>query len=396
MAYTMTWHKAEPEERWGVGMKTCSYTMVAFCLALGIYVSGCGPMDNPSSATDTIQPTPTNTTGYYDPIYDPNEQLPGFSADLSQITQTVIANQNKGKLFAQLASKNGQLVLATGQVVQLVQLYKRDCPASIPNCDVTDAAALGVGTTALIASLDSLTGSVRNQGDRSTCVAFALSGAIEILAARKGTPTDVSEQNAYFLGKQVSNSWDSGGLFPDIVIDGLTKKGLGLVAEDKWPYNDVDKDCTAYDVAHPGFYCSATEAQGGGSDGKTQDPHATNGGFRIKTAHALYASLGRIKQALYRGYPVVLSINANSDFSIATLKQGVASWVFRISNCDGGVCGHAVLAVGYVDDANVEGGGYLLIKNSWGTSWGANGLVYATYTWLENSLLDANAIVAIE
>jgi autotransporter-associated beta strand protein len=44
---------------------------------------------------------------------------------------------------------------------------------------------------------------------------------------------------------------------------------------------------------------------------------------------------------------------------------------------------HAVLLVGYVDDALVQTGGYWIIKNSWGTGHGDNGYNYVPYGTLE-------------
>jgi C1A family cysteine protease len=110
----------------------------------------------------------------------------------------------------------------------------------------------------------------------------------------------------------------------------------------------------------------------------------------------LYASLGRVKQALFQGYPVLIGVNANIDLNIADKKKGVVSWIFKAPNCGESVCGHAMLAVGYQDDPEVEGGGYLIVRNSWGKSWGVGGLAYLTYKWVENSLLDAQAIVKLK
>ena len=45
---------------------------------------------------------------------------------------------------------------------------------------------------------------------------------------------------------------------------------------------------------------------------------------------------------------------------------------------------HAVVIVGYQDDATVYGGGYWIIKNSWGTGSGTNGYYYAPYGAVEN------------
>jgi C1A family cysteine protease len=44
--------------------------------------------------------------------------------------------------------------------------------------------------------------------------------------------------------------------------------------------------------------------------------------------------------------------------------------------------GHAVFVAGYSDDASWPGGGYLIVKNSWGTSWGNNGYFYMPYAFV--------------
>ena len=74
----------------------------------------------------------------------------------------------------------------------------------------------------------------------------------------------------------------------------------------------------------------------------------------------------------------------------------MVSCVFQEPDCGDSPCGHAVLAFGYAGDPDIEGGGFVLVKNSWGTRWGNDGLAYLTYTWLEASILNAQAIVAVE
>ena len=55
-----------------------------------------------------------------------------------------------------------------------------------------------------------------------------------------------------------------------------------------------------------------------------------------------------------------------------------------------------MLAVGYADDPRVDGGGYVIVKNSWGSGWGDGGMGYLTYSFLEREFLDAVAVVDIE
>jgi C1A family cysteine protease len=49
--------------------------------------------------------------------------------------------------------------------------------------------------------------------------------------------------------------------------------------------------------------------------------------------------------------------------------------------------GHAVYAAGYFDDASWPGGGYLIIKNSWGVGWGDQGYFYMPYAYLTPDLV---------
>lgn len=328
------------------------------------------------------------------PIYDATEDLPPtYEADLSAITEVVLDRQGLGENLPELDVLDGLVWLDDDRFVRLFEAYKVECPEDVPDCDVTDSEALGVGENALLADLGSL--QIRDQGERSTCVSFAINAAFELAYAREHTAIDLSEQNTYLQGKAIEQDWDVAGLYPDVVLEGLAERPVPLVEEQYWPYNRYNFDCAAYHAEYPEATCSETEAQGGGDELHDPDPTVlTAPGYQIVEGHRLYASLGRIKQALYRGYPVVATINSNSDFVIATFKDGVVSWVIRADSCSS-VCGHAVAIVGYQDDPDVDGGGYVIIKNSWDDYWGDGGFAYATYEWVENSLLDASAIAAV-
>ena len=52
--------------------------------------------------------------------------------------------------------------------------------------------------------------------------------------------------------------------------------------------------------------------------------------------------------------------------------------------------GHAVFAAGYKYESKWPGGGYLIIKNSWGRGWGDKGYFYMPFAYVEPGLvLDA-------
>lgn len=361
-------------------------------LAVLLVLQGCGGGDSTTTTDD-------QGSGFYAPSYGDARGDTRWQADLSDITSQVVAYQDAGSdMAAFITSVDGNLVRLFGDYkVRLIAASKNDCPSGLQGCDTTSSASLGVGSSALVAGLDTLKRSIRDQGQRGTCVSFALDGGMELLLARQGKDVDLSEQNTYFAGKAATDSWSSAGLSPYETIGAFVGRQTKWVAEASWPYNTDDHFCARYNAQYPDATCSQTEAQGGGSDGRQQDPQASAAaGYRLTTSHQLYASIGRIKQALYRGYPVAMSVNANLDFELATYKGGVVSWVAKADSCGATLCGHEVLAVGYQDNDRVAGGGYVIVKNSWSKNWGDGGLAYVTYEWLQHSLLDAQALVTAD
>ena len=79
-----------------------------------------------------------------------------------------------------------------------------------------------------------------------------------------------------------------------------------------------------------------------------------------------------IKNALYTYGPLVTTMSVYSDF----FAYGSGVYTHTGGTLAGG---HAVLMVGYADDATVPGGGYFIVKNSWGAGWGENGYFRIAY-----------------
>jgi len=365
---------------------------------LSLQACGGGSDDSNSNSSNTSSDTSSSATGFYTPSYGDARGNTGYEADLTSITKQVIAYQDAGKDLVSNIKVDDSLVRLFGNYkVRLIAASKNSCPSGLAGCDTTDSDALRVGRSALIASRASLTSSIKDQGERGTCVAFALTSATELLLSRQQNSTHLSEQDVYFQAKRQTNTWGSAGLNAYDTVNAFVNNQTKWVPHDSWPYNADDKSCGRYNSKYPNATCSATEAQGGGSDTRQQDPTAaSSSGYRVTTAHQLYASIGRIKQALYRGYPVAIGVNANLDFQVATYKGGVVSWAIKADSCGASLCGHEIIAVGYQDSDQVEGGGYLIVKNSWTSDWGDGGLAYVTYEWLQHSLLDAQALVRID
>lgn len=363
--------------------------------AIAIVFISCNSESN-ESATNPIDVS--IQTVYTTPNYSTDTSTYStWISNQSNITNKVIQNQEIGKLLGNLIERlAGQLQISDSIWVQLTEIPANNCPSTVSDCNTINSDSLKVASGVMVGNLDSIATTIRNQAERGACVAFALTSAMEIILKRNLYNKKLSEQFAYFMGKKLTNTWDSPGLSPVTLFSSLTKTSIPFVEISNWPYNPYQLNCDWYKLNYPSYTCSNTEAQGGGPNFREPDSNTlTAPGAILKKIHQEYASVGRIKQALYRGYPVLAAINANPDFSLATLKSGVVSWVLKSPGCPQGPCGHAINVVGYQDDPRVEGGGYFIIKNSWGNTWGDNGFAYCTYTWMKNSLLDAQSIVEV-
>ncbi|MBN2024716.1 MAG: autotransporter-associated beta strand repeat-containing protein [Pirellulales bacterium] len=89
-------------------------------------------------------------------------------------------------------------------------------------------------------------------------------------------------------------------------------------------------------------------------------------------------SLQEMKDGLKMYGPMTVTMTADNDFYYPSggLPRG----------------GHAVLIVGFHDDVNVPGGGYWIIKNSWGTGWADGGYGKISYAARPRRPSDANAL----
>ena len=105
--------------------------------------------------------------------------------------------------------------------------------------------------------------------------------------------------------------------------------------------------------------------------------------FKVRKYMQL-TSLGAVKACLAQGYPVVMGMNVYDHMqseqaaklgSVACPRQGEQA-----------LGGHAVTIVGYKDTPKGPGywkdGGYLIVRNSWGTSWGLQGYFKIAYAYV--------------
>jgi hypothetical protein len=192
---------------------------------------------------------------------------------------------------------------------------------------------------------------VRDQGPRGTCAAFATTAVHE---HRCASPRALSEEHAFWLGRQVADPATSGVAVAD-VLRGLHRDGQ--LFGDDWPYGQPPpSDFTAGDLCD---MCPLPEWE--------------------QLADCRFSTVRRVLDA---GSPVVLSVAFASEVWFGAAATG---WLDHDSAASV-TGGHAVLGIAASDDGSTPA---VLVRNSWGPAWGLAG-----YAWAPAALLDAHGLVA--
>jgi len=170
---------------------------------------------------------------------------------------------------------------------------------------------------------------VKNQGQCGSCWAFSATGAMEGFAATKGGKglLNLSEQQLVDCSGSTGNQGCNGG-WPSWAITYSSQKGS--CNQQSYPYTGRGGACKTS--------CSSVFKPSGAPTGSSEN--------------TLVAQLAN--------FPISIAVDASGGFQ--SYKSGTFS----------GPCGsqlnHAVLAVGYTS-------AYYIVKNSWGTGWGASGYI---------------------
>jgi hypothetical protein len=269
---------------------------------------------------------------------------------------------------------------------------------------------------------------IKNQGNRGTCVSFAIAAAMERLYTQElGEHVNLSEQALYAQAKLAFDVDDpSDGLVAPSTMGSLVNSGFFIPHEADWRYNmapfrqvsTVNGTTTyQYSCASPasvdngngryaGTYCSDTVHEGELITTSAQSyyftPNQGSAGYRIEQFAQLAddddVGMTRIQLAeVYAmfGYPLVLSFSTTDGFSNGIDERG-----FIVNDTGGNDGGHAVEVSGIVTNAELPdilppgaGGGYFIIKNSWGTGFGDGGYVYLSFAYVSSQAGDITALV---
>lgn len=209
---------------------------------------------------------------------------------------------------------------------------------------------------------------VKNQGSRNTCSVFAVNFCHEYLWATQknfGMGADFSEEYLNYVKNVACNIKKDGGFFSQI-DKGYQAWGVymtGLVPY-KSSYDSNYKVPTAYmDVAKKWDRAKADFI-------KAWNPNMG----------ASAAQIAKACSYLDQGVPVAGGFLWPNSLQFEP-KGGLS--VFKTpANKNQVFDGHSVALVGYKKSNLFPGGGYFIIRNSWGSGWGEDGYAYMPFEYV--------------
>jgi C1A family cysteine protease len=201
-----------------------------------------------------------------------------------------------------------------------------------------------------------------NQGELGSCTANAISGALQFLEAKEGSPAPAmpSRLFIYYNERALEGSVesDSGAQIRD-GIKSVAKKGF--CTEDLWPY-----DIRRFAVK-PSERCYKAALKDRVSDYLRLDH---DGPVPLLTC-------------LASGYPFVFGFSVYESFEGPRVAQTGVVPMPRLGERVLG--GHAVVACGYDLKAS-----RFIVRNSWGGRWGMDGYFTMPFAYLTNAFLSAD------
>ena len=195
---------------------------------------------------------------------------------------------------------------------------------------------------------------VYDQGQLGSCTGNAIAGAMEYERDRQGLSDFIPSRLFVYYNERALEgtvSSDSGAA----IRDGIkVVNSDGVCPETLWPY-----DIGMFSVKPPKrCYVAAT------TDKAVQ--------------YEAIQTLGDLKDAIASNLSVVFGFTVYQSFESPAVAQ---SGVLPMPKPDEAtVGGHAVVAVGYNDSKN-----QVIVRNSWGASWGDQGYFYMPYQYMTGS-----------
>jgi C1A family cysteine protease len=237
---------------------------------------------------------------------------------------------------------------------------------------------LSITATKLPASVDlrQWCSPVEDQGNLGSCTAQAGAGVIEYYERKAfGRHTEASRLFLYKATRNLMKAKGDTGGYLRTTIGAMVL--FGVPPEEYWPYTDDEKK---FDKEPNAFtYAFAANFQ-------------TIKYFRHDPPDRTPAKvLTQLKTYLAKGHPAMFGFTVYNSIDQAE-ETGRIPYPSKKERIEGG---HAIVAVGYNDKIKIknthddkETTGALLIRNSWGKSWGEDGYGWLPYDYVRKGLAE--------
>lgn len=213
---------------------------------------------------------------------------------------------------------------------------------------------------------------IENQGNLGSCTANAGVGLLEYFERKSfGKHIDASRLFLYKATRDLMQVTGDTGAYIRNTLGAIAL--FGIPAEKYWPY-----DITKFDIEPSAFLYAFAEAFKGLQYYRLDPPGATTASV-----------LATIKAWIAAGFPAEFGFTVYSSISQASTTGKIPF------PCGGEkvLGGHAIDAVGYDDNMQIKNTscnqtttGAFLIRNSWGTAWGAAGYGWLPYDYVLKGL----------
>lgn len=220
---------------------------------------------------------------------------------------------------------------------------------------------------------------VRSQVDRPTCTIFATTFLIEYMTAKeKGAPgANFSEEYLNAMSDRVGGNKNDGSFFSD-ALEGYEQ--FGVVVERQAQYKSVfDPDfLQGTDAATLGLIES-------GKENRMLEGELI---FSPHTQGLTDDQINTILKYIEAGTPVAVGHSGPSAGELKLSDLGGGHMAFDDYDIAKTAYAHSVPLVGYTIDPKVNGGGYVIFRNSGGPGWGDAGYGYMTLNYLKKFTYD--------
>jgi len=213
---------------------------------------------------------------------------------------------------------------------------------------------------------------VWDQQDLGACTAHAAAALVGYFEKKAlGRTTDVSRLFVYKATRNLTGAKGDAGAYLRTTMESLAV--FGAPPETYWPYDGrPERSNQRFDV-EPSPFCYSFARN-----------FAAVTYVRLDPVNATPAQvLSNIRTHLASGLPSMFGFPAYDEYMNAG-ADGKVAFPAPSSQLNGG---HANAAVGYDDHLAIgPHTGALLVRNSWGTSWGMNGYGWLSYEYVTQSL----------